>query len=167
MADAEALSQFMSITGCDAAKATQYLQFADSGVEDALELYYANNGADLATGGAADSTTGSSRRVIDVDDDGEGRAAAVDEDGAMAQRMQNDLYQDAGGGRDSGGLGMGDGIRAPMARTTETLVGPMSGMPESEEELRAEILSRLAARSNRRRGLIRWATIVQLSLLTI
>lgn len=141
MADGESQTLFMTITGCDAPKAVQYLQFADGTVEAALELYYANNGADLATGGAAAS---SSRQVIDVDDDPD-----VEQDSAFAQRMQNDLYQDGG---DASDMGLGaDRVRAPMARTTETLVGPGADTGESDEDRRTQMLARLARGPNRRR----------------
>ncbi|KAI9650274.1 UBX domain protein Ubx2 [Ciborinia camelliae] len=47
------------------------------------------------------------------------RAAELEDDAAMARRMQEELYAggDASGGYDA------DGVRAPIARTTETLVG--------------------------------------------
>lgn len=59
------------------------------------------------------------------DDDGHSRAAAVgraaeiEDDAAMARRLQEEMYAggDAGGGVDA------DGVRAPIGRTTETLVG--------------------------------------------
>ncbi|KAI9053556.1 hypothetical protein LZ554_002511 [Drepanopeziza brunnea f. sp. 'monogermtubi'] len=47
------------------------------------------------------------------------RAAAVEDDAAMARRIQEEMYAggDASGGYDA------DGVRAPIGRTTETLVG--------------------------------------------
>ncbi|ESZ95344.1 putative Serine/threonine-protein kinase svkA [Sclerotinia borealis F-4128] len=68
---------------------------------------------------------------VEVDDDGSdadsdaaiaaaiARAAEVEDDAAMARRMQEELY----GGGDAGGGLDADGVRAPIARTTETLVG--------------------------------------------
>ena len=47
------------------------------------------------------------------------RAADVEGDEAMARRMQEELYA---GGDASGGFDA-DGVRAPIARRTETLVG--------------------------------------------
>lgn len=71
--------------------------------------------------------------IVQIDDDdddeflddsgGAGRVAAraqEEEDAAMAKRLQEELYQ--GGG--SGGGGGPEDVRAPIARTTETLVGP-------------------------------------------
>lgn len=59
---------------------------------------------------------------IDDDDDMEGvatvaRTAQEEEDAAMAQRLQQELYQGQSAVDE-------DGVRAPMARTTETLVAP-------------------------------------------
>ncbi|KAI5299629.1 DNA-directed RNA polymerase II core subunit, partial [Ascosphaera pollenicola] len=47
-------------------------------------------------------------------------------DEAMARRLQEEMY---GAGRSGAGAGAGDAddVRAPMARTTETLVGPDYG----------------------------------------
>lgn len=70
---------------------------------------------------------------IDDESDGEansGRAAAVqaaamaqeEEDAAMAKRLQEELYSGPGAG--AGASGTGDDVRAPIARTTETLVAP-------------------------------------------
>ncbi|KAK3329881.1 hypothetical protein B0H66DRAFT_469667 [Apodospora peruviana] len=58
------------------------------------------------------------------------RTAQEEEDAAMAQRLQEEMYggaaQSAGGGAD--GLLDEDGVRAPIQRTTETLVDP-TGFP--------------------------------------
>lgn len=77
------------------------------------------------------------RVEVDSDDDlDDGHAAAVqaaamaqeEEDAAMAQRLQQELYQGQGGpGGGAGGAGggiEGEDVRAPIARTTETLVAP-------------------------------------------
>lgn len=63
----------------------------------------------------------------DDDDENDARAAAAqaaalaqeEEDAAMAKRLQEELYQENQGS----GAG-GDDVRAPIARTTETLVAP-------------------------------------------
>ena len=49
--------------------------------------------------------------------------AQEDEDAAMAKRLQEELYQGTEGGGSAGGMA-GDDVRAPIARTTETLVAP-------------------------------------------
>ncbi len=75
---------------------------------------------------------------VESDDDNDGgHAAAMQaantaqeaEDAAMAKRLQEEMYQGPGGGGGSGGGGSGGGtdgedVRAPIARTTETLVAP-------------------------------------------
>lgn len=49
-------------------------------------------------------------------------ASTVEDDEAMARRLQEELFSEPGG---SAALGP-EGVRAPLARTTETLVGPGS-----------------------------------------
>ncbi|KAH8890431.1 hypothetical protein GQ53DRAFT_650581 [Thozetella sp. PMI_491] len=71
---------------------------------------------------------------IMIDDDDEdadaaaARAAAAaaqeDEDAAMAKRLQEELYNGQAPGE--------DGVRAPMARTTETLVAPTVGYDDDD-----------------------------------
>ena len=72
---------------------------------------------------------------IDVDDDDEGaaaqaagvaRAAQEDEDAAMAKRLQEELYSEQ--------ATTSDGVRAPIARTTETLVAPSAGSYGMEDD---------------------------------
>lgn len=57
------------------------------------------------------------------------RSAQEDEDAAMARRLQEELYGGAGGAGGAGGsAGLGDDdVRAPIGRTTETLVAPEFG----------------------------------------
>jgi hypothetical protein len=71
------------------------------------------------------------------------RLAQEEEDEAMAKRMQEELYGQGGGG--GGGGGQGDeeeGVRAPMARTTETLLGPTYGEEDDGHEAVLEQLRR-------------------------
>ena len=71
--------------------------------------------------------------MIDIpsdDDDDDDRAAVAqaaalaqeEEDAAMAKRLQEELYGAPGGAGGPGGAA--DDVRAPIARTTETLVAP-------------------------------------------
>jgi hypothetical protein len=57
----------------------------------------------------------------------------------MARRLQEEMYRD---GRDSS-----DGVRAPIARTTETLVGPEADFDDGD--MHASILGQLRARQQR------------------
>jgi hypothetical protein len=95
---------------------------------------------------------------MDVDDEDEDEAAsraaaaaaaqAVDyeDDEAIARRMQEELYAggDASGGYDA------DGVRAPIGRRTETLVGGPDG-DWPPEDMHAAVLQQMRARSNRQR----------------
>ncbi|KAF3906532.1 hypothetical protein ABW20_dc0107457 [Dactylellina cionopaga] len=168
------LAQFTSITDSSVPKAEQYLQITDWNLEQALQLFFDSDGADLG-GRAAASTSAAappqpapaaptthqhhhgrtSSDAISIDDEevdeleaaraqaaagppastggGGGTAAAIprpnlnihEDDEAMARRLQEELYAETSGGNASGWQeGDFDDVRAPMARTTETLVGP-------------------------------------------
>ncbi|CAD6574606.1 MAG: hypothetical protein ASARMPRED_006826 [Alectoria sarmentosa] len=206
--DEDTIGQFASITGSSPALAAQYLRLADNNTEQAIELFYANEGADLELSSQppqsshpppvpAPSTRPTGHRrgyqdeegVVHLDSDQEdpdnsnedddvnvtrqirrepstaGRATstlqtsssathpigqasrAVDDDEAMARRLQEEFYGAAGmsGG---GGAEMVDehGYRAPIGRTTETLVGPGSFDPTDEDEMNAAVTDQMAAR---------------------
>ena len=68
-------------------------------------------------------------------------ASAYDDDEAMARRLQEEYYGNAGLGP--------DGVRAPIGRTTETLVGPGADM--SHDDLRAAVQEQIEARNRRSR----------------
>ncbi|GAP86107.2 putative ubx domain protein [Rosellinia necatrix] len=70
------------------------------------------------------------------------KIAQEEEDAAMARRLQEELY----------GLGSGDtgdGVRAPIAQTTETLAGPSHAWAPMEEDREAAVLEQLRARQSR------------------
>jgi UBX domain-containing protein 7 len=73
------------------------------------------------------------------------QAADLEDDEAIARRMQEELYAggDASGGYDA------DGVRAPIGRRTETLVGGPEGDWDSED-MHAAVLQQMRARQNRR-----------------
>ena len=90
---------------------------------------------------------------IDDDDEAASRAAAAaqaadyEDDEAIARRMQEELY--AGGDASSGYDA--DGVRAPIGRVTETLVGgPDGDWAGSGEDMHAAVLQQMRARSRRR-----------------
>ena len=148
----ENISTFAAITGATPEVAQGFLQITNGDVERAVGLYFEN--PDLASGvGAGVSgtsttpTTSTSRRpnvgredesgvihISDDDDDGDddmnvdddndaavqhaANMAQEEEDAAMAKRLQEELY---GSGT---GPGASEDVRAPIARTTETLVAP-------------------------------------------
>ncbi|PQE09721.1 UBX domain-containing protein [Rutstroemia sp. NJR-2017a BBW] len=72
------------------------------------------------------------------------RAADVEDDEAMARRMQEELYA---GGDSSGGFDA-DGVRAPIARTTETLVGGPGGW--EPDDMHDTVLEQIRARAQGR-----------------
>ena len=204
--DEDTIAQFASITGSSPAIAAQYLRLAENHTEQAIELFYANEGADLEPSSQpvhsqpppipAPSTrpTGHGRGyqdeegVVHLDSDQEdpdysdnddievtrhnqrepltaggptstlqtssgatpsvGQAPmAVDDDEAIARRLQEELYGVAGRSVGGGAEAVDEhGYRAPIARTTETLVGQGSFDPSDEEEMRAAVMGQMAAR---------------------
>lgn len=205
--DEDKIAQFASITGSSPALAAQYLHLADDNTEQAIELFYANEGADLEPSSQLSHPSHPSpvpasltrprghRRgyqdegVVHLDSDQEdpeysnsddvefarqnqgepstaGRATsalqssssatlpvgqastAVDADEAMARRLQEEFYGTAGRSGEGGAEDIVDehGYRAPIGRTTETLVGPGSFDPTDEDEMRAAVMEQMAAR---------------------
>lgn len=71
----------------------------------------------------------------------------MDDDEAMARRLQEELYGGPSGGGNAPALDIDEeGYRAPMQRTTETLVGPESFDPSNPEEMRAAVMEQMMAR---------------------
>ncbi|KAI3329015.1 hypothetical protein HD806DRAFT_519341 [Xylariaceae sp. AK1471] len=85
-----------------------------------------------------------------TDDDGDdedvvaiARTAQEEEDAAMARRLQEELYGSGSGAAE-------DGVRAPIAQTTETLAGPgISWGPMDDDDRDAAVLEQLRARQPR------------------
>lgn len=67
--------------------------------------------------------------------------SAYEDDEAMARRLQEEMY--AGG--DMGGDFDADGVRAPLARTTETLVGP--GADWGPDDMQSNVLNQMRQRA--------------------
>lgn len=209
--DDEAVAQFVSFTSSTAERAEQYLRLTDGDIQQAIDLYFANDGND-AYGSTPAAPTQTAARPIDEfheqgrtsqqrqgyeDNDGvvhinsdpdfsdedEPRVTGfsarpgpvtrperarsvvhtpssmtpparpvgnlVDEDEAMARRLQEEFY----GGTGATNEFDADGVRAPLARTTETLVGPESFDPTDREEMREAVLEQMRARQRlRQRG---------------
>ncbi|KAL3478211.1 hypothetical protein BJX99DRAFT_224819 [Aspergillus californicus] len=159
--DGDVVAQFAEITGSTAELATQYLQLAEFNIEQAMQIYFDNDGAPL-TREAVPSTSTANRAplpsayedesgVVHVDSDDEAARPAphnphlngsdFENDAAMAHRLQQEMYGEHGQEE-------AEGVRAPMARTTETLVGPGADFGDMEENILGNLRSR-QRRSNR------------------
>ncbi|PVH97772.1 hypothetical protein DM02DRAFT_66493 [Periconia macrospinosa] len=158
--DDEAISNFVAITSCDPTKAAQYLRLTDNNLEQAIQLFFDSPNLDLGTSSAPQSSTQNASNAhdpihvpsdddMDIDDDTQAaRPSAfqqnVDDDEAMARRLQEEMYGSGGGG----GLGQ-DEVRAPIDRRTETLVGPGADWgPDEEDDINALVQEQLARRRN-------------------
>ena len=209
-------AQFAAITGSSNQIAAQYLRLAEGNTEQAIELFYANDGGDLEASSAPADPTQTSPQVppphtrptghrqgyedeagiVHIDSDPEDRdyndneddmeimsherrqlsntelastsqgtatkspgraAAAIADDEAMARRLQEEFYGAAKNGNfsDNASSEILDehGYRAPLARTTETLVGPGSFDPSNAEEMRAAVMEQMMARRQQPRAL--------------
>src|ERR1700712_540000 len=142
--DDEQVAQFTGITAATPSQAEQYLRLTEGNLEQAIQLFFEDpNLASFQAPSAAATTqtqpTSSSRPKrkaytedadgvvhVDSDDDddfemsdapdgGGALRPDLDADEEMARRLQEEMY--AGGRADP------ESVRAPMARTTETLVG--------------------------------------------
>lgn len=210
--DEEAVAQFASFTSSTFQMAEQYLRLTDGDIQQAIDLFFANDGND-----ANDSTSaaprqpasqpppqlhnqaGTSQRrrgfedadgVVHIDSDqdftdddelqftesrvrpkqvtrsGKSRSDAqtpssmtpptrpvahsVDDDEAMARRLQEEFYGGTGPASDVGP----DGVRAPLARTTETLIDPDSFDTPGRDEMRNAVLEQMRVRERfRQRGI--------------
>ncbi|KAI5783559.1 hypothetical protein EDC01DRAFT_211300 [Geopyxis carbonaria] len=145
----EKIAQFTAITTATPEKAEQYLRVSDLDVEQAVQLFFETGGADLDLGSAPahapalpprPQEPSTSSRPITIDDDdledadlreamrasGSNRAGVpeYEDDEAMARRLQEELYGSGGNNEDTG-------VRAPIPKTRETLVG---GMDDDEDE---------------------------------
>lgn len=157
----ENIVNFVSITSCDPDKAAQYLRLTEGNFEQAIQLYFDSPNLDLGGASAApapapaQNAASSARDPISIDSDEDlsdfdpahtSSAAArpppaMEDDEAMARRLQEEMY---GGGGPPGE----QEVRAPMQRTTETLIGPGSnwGPADDEDDLEAAVQEQLARR---------------------
>ena len=166
MADDDTLAQFTSITSADPQRAQQYLTLADGNLEAAIQLYFENDGADMgatvpeATSLPPAQPPASEPVQIDSDNESEGGIAlnpsaqqpSTEDDEAIARRMQEEMYGGRGEPGEGGNLPGGgevEDVRAPMARTSETLAAP-GGMPpwryDDGDELAAAVREQMLGR---------------------
>lgn len=166
----ENIASFSAITSADPEKAAQFLRLTDNNLEQAIALFF-EGPSDLDLGGSNAAQTSSTlpaasttrprpnvgnipdeEDIIQIDSDDEMEdsrpaatqarpAANVDDDEAMARRLQEEMYGGGGPGADQG---FAD-VRAPMARTTETLVGGPDNW-DDPAELNAAVAQQMLAR---------------------
>jgi hypothetical protein len=175
----DSVDNFTAFTGASSDIARRYLGMTDNNIEQAIQLFFdspdlasgAGEGSSSVPPPVPTSTRPPARAssvgrqdaqgVVHIDSDDEdmdideddddaaaaraARAAEVEDDAAMARRMQEELYAggDAGGGLDA------DGVRPPMGRTTETLVGGVDG-DWSPDDVHAAVLQQMRARQQPR-----------------
>lgn len=86
---------------------------------------------------------------------GDGSPGPYEDDAALARRLQEEMY--SGEGNNQGGTPLDeDGVRAPMARTTETLVGPGSASFDDDDGMHAAVMRQLQAREHARQQRSLW-----------
>ncbi|GKZ32334.1 hypothetical protein AbraIFM66950_001659 [Aspergillus brasiliensis] len=160
--EGDVVAQFTEITGSKPELATQYLQLTDFNIEQAVQLFFENGGAPLTDDPLPSASTpqrashaggyGDESGVVNLDSDDDvtidesrsaprndpSHGAMFEDDAAMARRLQEEMY---------GGGDAEESVRAPMARTTETLVGPEADFDDSD--MHASILGQLRARQHR------------------
>ncbi|KAF2767438.1 putative UBX domain protein [Teratosphaeria nubilosa] len=154
----ETISTFCAFTSATPAQAQQYLALSDGNVENAVQLFFSDPG--LAGAAPVPSQPGHDPITIPDDDDevddgdvemtGTHSAGhdTLESDEAMARQLQEEMYGTAGGDIDPE-----TGVRRPMARTTETLVGPGSGdWRDDPGQMNQAVFEQLAQRERARRA---------------
>ncbi|KAJ5558751.1 hypothetical protein N7535_009369 [Penicillium sp. DV-2018c] len=150
----DVVAQFTEITSSTPQLAIQYLQVTNFQIPEAVQLYFDNGGAPLTnepTQPSRGSGIPDGQEVVNIDSDSDDdipqRSArpTFDDDEAMARRLQEEMYGGPGGVPDQ------DEVRAPMARTTETLVGPGADFDDSGEFMHADILRQTMRNASRGR----------------
>ena len=87
----------------------------------------------------------------------------LNDDEAMARRLQEEMYA-------SGDLGHAighDGVRAPIARTRETLVGPGTYDMDDDDDVRSAVLEQVRQRQQRQRSHGKSSCMEQPTILTV
>ncbi len=115
-------------------------QIASDGTEDSRKSPPVGSDEDLMDMDYIDDGDDSAARAAAV-----GRAADYEDDEAIARRLQEEFYAggDASGGYDA------DGVRAPIERRTETLVGGPGG-DWPPDDMHAAVLQQMRSRQQGR-----------------
>lgn len=162
---ADTVADFVSITGATTDRAQQYLTLSDDNLEQAIQLFFETGGVDMGaslptqpsaqTQASRTAYSNNPDGTVTIDSDGDGDSDvmvtdsrpiagdhSMEDDEAMARRLQEEAYGSGG----VGGSGF-DEVRAPMARTTETLVGPDASW--GPHDLQSAVADQLASRGRR------------------
>lgn len=168
----EAIATVVTVTGTTPEVAAQYVQLAEGDPNQAVQLFFENGGVDLAGSSSqpplppTSQPAGAAGNPIDVDEEenisddndpevtgfrrrpqnnapsGLAAAAGYEDDEAMARRLQQEMYGEGG---------VDEGVRAPIARQAETLVGPgADALPLAGPAYHAAIEERMHAFERRR-----------------
>jgi hypothetical protein len=160
----ENISNFVAITSCEPDRAASYLRLTDNNLEQAIQLFFDSPSLDFGGPPAppAPATNAASAQnpiAIDSDEDMSdfdaglqsntppGLQANLEDDEAMARRLQEEMYGASGTGGASGLAE--DEVRAPLERRTETLVGPGADWgpgDDPDEDVNAMVREQLARR---------------------
>lgn len=165
--DDGAVADFVAITSCEPAKAAQYLRLTDGHLEQAIQLYFDSPHLDFGPGpgpaaaaAAASSAATSAHQPIDVESDdamSDVAPAGMEDDEAMARRLQDEMYGGPGAAATDA-----DDVRAPMQWTTETLVGPGASWgpadADADVDVDAMVQEQLARRRAGRAGIFNQRT---------
>ncbi len=183
--DDDILAQFTSITGATPERASQYLRVTEGNLEQAVQLYFESDGVDME-GSAASSarpamqpaqlSSQGNHDIIDVDSDNDERSGLVnraagssqpltagrtgmsdevEDDEAMARRLQQEAY----GGTGNDPSFDPEDVRAPMARQSQTLLGPDTDWRDDPEQMHAAIAEQMLARRRLQTGLLSFISI--------
>ncbi|KAI8935988.1 hypothetical protein NX059_007491 [Plenodomus lindquistii] len=167
--DDAAVADFISITSCEPDKAAQYLGLTDGNLEQAIQLFFDSPNLDFGPAPRASASAAppfaasSAHQPIHVDSDHDmsdvdaaAHTSSTEDDEAMARRLQEEMYGGGGGP----GAADADEVRAPMQRTTETLVGPDAnwGPADADDDVDAMVQEQLARRRAGRAGIFNQRT---------
>jgi len=178
----DAIAKVVMVTNTTPEKAAQYLTLADGDPDQAVTLFFENGGQDLVGGPSSSAPTasqptassrapgsGDAQNPINVDDEDmldidnpqithsqrvgaqqpQHQSSLYEDDAAMARRLQEEMYGESGAGDMNGE----EPIRAPLARQSETLLGPGAEMGGySAAEIPGAVERQMQAMQRRRFG---------------
>ena len=133
--EGDVVAQFTEVTGSTPDLAIQYLQICDFNIEQATMLYFENGGAPLTEEPTSHGGYDDGDDVLVDETRSTPRQSNTENDEAMARRLQEEMYGSRGGT---------DSVRAPMARTTETLVDD-----DYDTDMHSDLLRELRYRDSR------------------